>query len=643
MTLSELFATSLLSGMAESKSVAVVPLKGSNFPTWKVQCRMALMKEGLWGIVSGTENAPPEREADKRAKFVARRDKALAIIVLSVEPTLLYLLGDPEDPVAVWKKLSDQFQRKTWANKLELRRRLYALRLKEGNSVQEHIRKMIEIFEELAVVGDPLAEEDQVVYLLASLPESYSMLVTALEANAEVPKMETVTERLVHEERKQKGREGSGDGNHSKALMANGSGGGVKCFRCGKFGHIKRYCPERKPKYFDRRSKDGRHKANKADVGKQRGAHNSDSEFDAFVVSHALQASRSAGNWIIDSGASCHMCGDEKLFVNLKPLKEQVEVTLGDGHTLKVSGQGTVPLDMKLPDGGVRKCKLLDVLHVPALTYNLVSVSKAAESGITAKFDDDGCQIINSKQKVIAKGTRIGCLYYLDFKAALHADVATKDGVWHRRYGHLNVQSMQKLVREHMVEGFGYNPSGGVGDLCETCIGGKHRKTPWVSDSNHSRAAKPLDLVHSDVCGKLGTKSLGGGEYFLTFIDDCTHYTWVYILKHKDEVFKFFQEWKALVEKASGKKLKVLRTDNGGEFTSVQFEKFLRQEGIRHERTIPKTPQQNGIAERMNRTLVEMIHSMLKPSAEVLGRGTVYSCLFMEQKSNEGCSRDDSL
>ena len=100
-----------------------------------------------------------------------------------MEPSLLYLIGDPEDPLAVWKKLKDQFQKKTWANKLELRRKLYSLRLKDGESVQKHIRKMTEIFEGLAVIDNPVSEEDRVVHLLASLPDSFSMLVTALEAD----------------------------------------------------------------------------------------------------------------------------------------------------------------------------------------------------------------------------------------------------------------------------------------------------------------------------------------------------------------------------------------------------------------------------------------------------------------------------
>ena len=130
--------------------------------------------------------------------------------MLSVEPSLLYLVGDPEDLAAVWGKLANQFQQRTWANKLELRRNLFSLRLKNGKSVQEHIKAMTEIFDGLSVIGDPISEEDRVVHLLASLPDSYNMLVTALEANVEVPKIEVVTERLLHEERKLKERTGVG-------------------------------------------------------------------------------------------------------------------------------------------------------------------------------------------------------------------------------------------------------------------------------------------------------------------------------------------------------------------------------------------------------------------------------------------------
>ena len=135
------------------------------------------------------------------SKCLMRRDRALAMIVLSVDPTLLYLLGpDPKNPAVVWKKLADQFQKKTWANKLALQRKLYNLKLKYGQSMQKYVKMLIEIFDELSIIGDPLDEENQVVHLLASLAESYDMLVTALESSPEVPKLQIVTERLLYED-----------------------------------------------------------------------------------------------------------------------------------------------------------------------------------------------------------------------------------------------------------------------------------------------------------------------------------------------------------------------------------------------------------------------------------------------------------
>ena len=226
----------------------MTPLNGSNYATWKIHCKMSLMKDGLWNIANGTEVAPEDNDA--RRKFQIRSDRALALIVLSVEPSLLYLLGDPQDPAIVWKNLADQFQKKTWANKLALRRKLYALKLKENGNVQQHIKSMMEIFEELNIIGDPIEEEDRVVHLLASLPEPFDMLVTALESNSEVPKLETVTERLLHEERKLKEKIHDNDDCYPKALMVNKKYGqkvfanqtGPKCYHCGKIGHIKRNC-----------------------------------------------------------------------------------------------------------------------------------------------------------------------------------------------------------------------------------------------------------------------------------------------------------------------------------------------------------------------------------------------------------------
>ena len=167
-------------------------------------------------------------------------------------------------------------------------------------------------------------------------------------------------------------------------------------------------------------------------------------------------------------------------------------------------------------------------------------------------------------------------------------------------------QGLKQLAVDGLVNGFDYDSSKRV-EFCEPCTKGKHHWSPFPTGGGR-RGKKLLDLFHTDVCGKLNAKSLGGAEYFLTFIDDKTRFTWVYLLKTKYEVFQRFVEWKAMVENSGGGKLKVLRSDNGGEYTAKQY---LKAQGVRHELTVPKMPQQNGVAERLNRTLVEMVRTML--------------------------------
>jgi hypothetical protein len=270
------------------------------------------------------------------------------------------------------------------------------------------------------------------------------------------------------------------------------------------------------------------------------------------VIGHALSAT-SRGNWIIDSGATCHMCNDKELFKGLSPLRKPQEVTLGDGRVLGATAEGTVTLKLLLPDGSSQRCNLQNVLYVPKLSYNLLSVSKASEAGKMTKFNSSGCKIVNRHKKVVAFATRMGNLYYLEFcrKPQQLNEKKSKERLWHRRYGHLGEQSLKKLASKELVQRFDYNVTNSIG-FCETCTGGKLHRSRF--ETSKSQTKEPLELVHSDVCGKMKEKSLGGAEYFLTFTDNHTRYSWIYPLKTKDQVFDRFVEWKALVEKSSGKK-----------------------------------------------------------------------------------------
>ena len=137
--------------------------------------------------------------------------------------------------------------------------------------------------------------------------------------------------------------------------------------------------------------------------------------------------------------------------------------------------------------------------------------------------------------------------------------------------------------------------------------GRKHHRSPFSSSTTKKKRQKLTNLC-TQMCVE---NALGKVEYFLTFTDDKPRYTWVHMLKTKDQVFDCFLQWKALAEKQSKRKLKTFQTDNGGEYTSNKFEKYLTDEGIQHEKTIPKTPEQNGVTERLNRTQAESARSML--------------------------------
>ena len=211
---------------------------------------------------------------------------------------------------------------------------------------------MIELFNELTIVGDVIDEEDRVVYLLASLPDSFSTLVTALEANEEVPKMEVVTERILHAERKQKEKinfDTSGEKAMTTKQQFNRRG--PKCRQCGKFGHIKKNCRSSSSTEANdkRKHQYTKLKANAAEI--KHTESNSDSESIGLVVQHAMPSLSGKATWIVDSGATCHMCNNKSLFMEYESLKTPLKVTLGDGYEVDAIESGVVMLNTVLPNG----------------------------------------------------------------------------------------------------------------------------------------------------------------------------------------------------------------------------------------------------------------------------------------------------
>jgi hypothetical protein len=180
---------------------------------------------------------------------------------------------------------------------------------------------------------------------------------------------------------------------------------------------------------------------------------------------------------------------------------------------------------------------------------------------------------------------------------------------WHERLGHVNFGSLEKMGRLEMVRGL--PPISHVEQFCDTCVLAKHRCGVFPKQSKY-RADKALELVYGNLYGPVKPTTPGGWRYFLLLVDDATRYMWVVLLTVKSEASSAIKRIQAVAEKDCGRKLRVLRTDNGEEFTAVEFAAYCADEGVTRHFSTPYTPQQNGVVERRNQTVVAMAQALLK-------------------------------
>jgi transposase InsO family protein len=187
---------------------------------------------------------------------------------------------------------------------------------------------------------------------------------------------------------------------------------------------------------------------------------------------------------------------------------------------------------------------------------------------------------------------------------------------WHARYGHLNFRSLRELGAKKMVEGIPLIKR--MEQVCDGCTLGKQHRTPFPQATTY-RASAGLDLVHGDLCGQITPPTPGGKEFFLLIVDNYSRFMWLELLASKDEALSYFKKIKMAAEVEFGYRLKAFRSDHGGEFNSGAFVVFCNDHGIKHNTTTSYTPQQNGVVERRNQTVVEMAQCLLK-TMQVPGR-----------------------
>ncbi|GKV08223.1 hypothetical protein SLEP1_g19888 [Rubroshorea leprosula] len=520
---------------------------GKNFSLWRLKMRAMLTQQGLWKALEKERKLPETLPEEEKIDL---KERALSAIQLSLSDKVLGEVAEENSASALWSKLEALYLTKSVSNRLYLKKWLFTLNMNEGGSIKDHLDEFNKLILDLKNIDVKIEDEDQAIIVLCSLLDSYDNFVETHLHSRDQLSMEDVKAALNSRELKKK-VSGDKSGDQVAGLFIRGRQNNKTFNKRGKSQSKSR---AKHARCYEC-NEIGHFKKNcpklKEKKAKKSGDANiascSDKLDDGDCVL-SVSTNSSGEEWILDSGCSFHVCPRPDWFETYKLAIGMV--VLGDDTALPIVGIGNILI--KMYDGMVRT---FEVRHVPGLKKNLISMSKLDSKGCRY-FCAGGVLKVSKGALVILKGKKVGGLYHLQGStvngtcAVSTSSSPNKDvtRLWHMRLGHMSERGMMEL-----------------------------------SKRGCSLAKEFIELK----------------AQLITFTQTCG----VPPLLH--------QKWKTLIEKQTGKQIKHLRTDNGLKYCSGEFDTFCKNNGIVRHRTIRMTPQQNGVAKKINRTLLERARCML--------------------------------
>lgn len=596
-----------------------IRLNDNNWNVWKFQIKVTLIAKELFDVVNGSTPKPEVGNAEEQKAFNIKDAKAQEILVSRMEQGPLSHIISCGSSSEMWTKLHAIYERQSNVSVHLLQQQFFNMKFEDN--VMNFLSKIQNLIATIKQQSNEIPENMVITKVIMSLPEQYKHFISAWESVADDQRtLSNLTARLLIEEERLKSNE------KTVALTANDRGqSNIKCFSCGKPGHKKSQCKRIPPKV---------NKTVVCNFCQKKGHMSRDCWFrqrklpkNAGENSVALMGTteeQEVMKWYLDSGASEHMCNKYEMFGKYVKLKEPKQIKIGDGSLITAIGIGTVFIESY---NGCKfvKMKIQNVLHVPELELNLLSQGKVLDKGFYMISDAESAKFIHLKTNVVyAVAKRENKLFRMMFrldkttseieKEKFQSDchVASSSKLknksllwWHERLAHQHFNHVKKVLKENEITW----ESSPETPFCEACIQGKQHRGSFPESK--SKSTEICNLIHSDLCGPMEVSSIGGSRYMLVLKDDFSHYRQVYFLEYKHQVHEKLSQFIMFCKNQKGKNIKILRTDNGKEYDNSKVKELLNRHGIEHQTIVPYNPEQNGRAERENRTIIEAVRTMM--------------------------------
>ncbi|KAK1419766.1 hypothetical protein QVD17_29081 [Tagetes erecta] len=571
--------------------LTVPKLVGTNYNTWTTLMEAVLDANDLWDVVN------PDHELVDDPTNVKKNKIARAMIYQSLPENIMAQVAKTKSAREIWEALRVRFlgaERVQQARLQTLKRDFVKLKMEPKDSVDEFAGKLSEIINKFSSLGETLETSAVVKKLLEAMPTRFISIVATIEQVTDLQKLtfEDCLARLKAFEERTKGFEEQVE-KENRLMYA-------KVDRQTKKDndHDNRGQPNRGRGSSNR----GRGRGRGRGYGRGRGRNNYN---DNRRNANDSNQNRNNNNGRDKRDVKCYNCNNLGHYAWECSKETEAEVNLNQGHDNEA-------LMMVSCDVNQEKILLNENKVNPTLFANDSSDNNIWFLDNGASNHMTGCEEhFTELDRTVTGAVRFGDGSKVQIKGKGSIIFDCKNGeqrvvqeAWPPKFN-----AMSMMARTNMVEGLPKITH--ESRVCDSCLAGKQSRLPFPNQTTY-RARKPLELVHTDLCGPITPSTLAGNRYFILFVDDYSRYAWIYTIKTKDEALNVFKKFKHEVELELSLKIKALKSDRGGEFLNRLFTNYCDETGIKRLFTAPYSPQQNGVVERRNRTIMNATRSMLK-------------------------------